>query len=233
MTGRNLIVACRGVRLALTAESQEHARRLLPERGGSRADISNAVAGSIDKLLDVPADGAAPIMQDIDVFVADKLLAEAGEAVDGRRLEALLDAWQAAENSLRPEARVAVRLLEAIVREVLHSKDREAFKRWVAREIAPRITEAHTRYVRMFLGVLQGWLGDGGWRSDETGHYLEHLMRDLFRRLVLPLVTLKSSAYADRRLRVASEIIDDIAFDFASASATPRSAQAKDLPVSA
>ena len=197
--------------MSLGPEDQTHARRLVGGKG-TRVGMVDAVAASIDKLLAVGDAGSTPLLQDIDVFVAQKLLAEPGAAIDARRIEALLDAWQEAEGALRPEARVAVRLVEAVVREVLSSPNRDAFARWFAREVGPRVAERHVKYMRMFLGVLIAWIDDGGWRSEDEGHYLEHLMRDMFRRVVLPVVTAKTTAYVVKRMQVAGEVLDDLMF---------------------
>ena len=211
MSGRSLIVAAKDVRLPLSAADQAHVKRLIGGRG-TRDEVVAVVSESIAKLLAMMAGDGQPLMQDIDVFTAQKLMAEPAAAIDSQALEGILEAWQAAEGSLRPEARVGVRLLETVVREVMTCSSREVFVKWFAKDLAPRAKPTQARHLRAYLDVMRTWLEDGaGWTGGD-GHYLEHVMRDAFTRLVLPTLQSRKRAFCLKRMQVALETVDDLLF---------------------
>ena len=211
MPAHDLIVSAKDVRLPLSPADQAHIKRLIGGRV-TRDTVTAAVGESIAKLLAMTAGDAPPLMQDVDVFTAQKLLAEPAAAVDSQALESILEAWQQAEESLRPEARVGVRLLETVVHEVMACSNRDLFVKWFARDLAPRVKPTQARYLRAYLDVFRTWLEDGGGWHDKGGHYLEHVMRDMFVRLVLPALQAKKRTYCLKHMQVALETVDDLLF---------------------
>lgn len=206
----DLIVSHHDVQISLTPSEQRRLSGLLGG-GATRDDIAEAASSSLLKLLDTPADGSAPLMQDVDVLVLQHLLAESAVAVDRAALTELLDAWKTAESSLKPAVRVAIRLIDRVLVAVLAAKNKEEFAAWFTRDVAKRLTDEQGKFLASFLEELTNWTALGQADVSEHKHYLELSLKDVFDRRVLPAKGGKKTCL--RRLKFAREAVQDILFE--------------------
>ncbi len=192
----DLILSHHDVQISLTPSEQRRTSTLL---GGSatRDDIAEAAGASLQKLLQ--SSGEVPLMQDVDVLILQHLLAEQAVAVDRTALTELLHAWQAAESSLKPAVRVAIRLIDRVLVAVLAAKDRKDFTSWFTRDVAPRLTDEQGKFLASFLEEITEWTAVGQAVVSEHRHYLEKCLqvRCFLRRFFIcskPVAHLKFSA---------------------------------------
>lgn len=205
----DLILSHKDVQISLTPSEQRRLSGLLGG-GSTRDDIAEAAGASLRKLLDASADGSAPLMQDVDVLVLQHLLSESAVAVDRAALTDLLDAWKAAESSLKPAVRVAIRLIDRMLVAVLAAKNKEEFAAWFTREVAKRLTDEQGKFLASFLEELTNWTALGQADVSEHKHYLESTLKDVFDKRVLPAKGGRKTCL--RRLKFAREAVQDVLF---------------------
>lgn len=149
-------------------------------KGATKEDVLQAASDSLAKVAKYAAgrvDAAhPPVLQDADVFVAQKLLDEPGMAVNRDALKAMLDAWNRAESELKTEARVAMRQLEQVLKRVFAAANREEFCKWFSRGLGQRINRNHAMYLRQFLQLLKEWSALGEPVMSPEPHYVEYCM---------------------------------------------------------
>ena len=196
------------VQISLTPSEQRRLSGLLGG-GATRDDIAEAASVSLKKLLTPSPE--VPLMQDVDVLVLQHLLSEAAVAVDRTALTELLDAWKAAESSLKPAVRVAIRLIDRVLVAVLAAKNKEEFAAWFTRDVAKRLTDEQGKFLASFLEELTNWTALGQADVSEHRHFLELQLKDVFDRRILPAKGGKKTCL--RRLKFAREAVQDVLFE--------------------
>lgn len=203
----DLFVTHNDVQITLTASEQRRLSGLLGG-GATRDDIAEAAGASLQKLLN--PSGEVPLIQDVDVLILQHLLAEPAVAVDRTALTELLEAWKAAESSLKPAVRVAIRLIDRILVSVLAAKSKEDFAAWFTRDVSKRLTDEQGKFLASFLEELTNWTALGQADVSEHRHFLELQLKDVFDKRILPAKGGKKTCL--RRLKFAREAVQDVLF---------------------
>ena len=184
----------------------------LSELTGVKQNDSLMVIASqtIERLVKMTESELPPLMQDADVFLAQVLLEDPGDVqVKPDLLEAMLEAWKAAEGSLKKEARVAMRLLDKVMQEVMASPNRQAFIAWF-QSATLRMTDGQGMYMRMYLERLIEWESAGDADIGAEPHYIARVLKGVFERhLISDVAVKKGRAFCKRRLQVAKSTLDD------------------------
>lgn len=184
----------------------------LSELTGVKQNDSLMVTASqtIERLVKMTETELPPLMQDADVFLAQVLLEDPGDIqVKPDLLEAMLEAWKVAEGSLKKDARLAIRLLEKVMQEVMASPNRHAFNAWF-QGATQRMTDGQGMYMRMYLDRLIEWAVAGDADVGAEPHYIARVLKGVFERHLLSDVAVKKGrAYRQRRLQVAKTALDD------------------------
>ena len=170
-------------------------------------------ARTIERLVELPDADEPPLLQDAEVFLAQVLLSTPGDVqFKPELLTLLLKAWQAAEGSLKPDARTAMRLTDKMVQQVMRSSGRQEYIAW-CQDKTKRMTDAQGMYVRMYLETLVDWVKEGEAGVEGEPHYIVRLLEGVFQRhLRSDVAVRKGKAYCQRRLQVAKAAIDEHLF---------------------
>lgn len=159
------------------------------------AALSVAISGMVENLVEVTETEAPPILQDADVLLAQ-----------------VLKAWQTAESSLHKDARVAIRLLDRTMLQVMKSTTRQDFQGWFE-EAAARMVDRQGMYLRMYLDRMTEWVQAGEADIGEDPHYVAHVLKSVFERHLKSAIARKrGKAYCQRRLQVARAAVDETFF---------------------
>lgn len=164
----------------------------------------------VERLVQITETDAPPVLLDADVFLAQVLAADTGDLqVQPELLLKLVEAWKVAEGSLKKDARVALRLLDKVLQEVMRSANRDAFAKWF-KSATGHVTDAQGMYLRMYLDRLTEWTLAGKAETGEDPHYLVNVLKSVFERhLNSAACNKKGKAYSQRRVQVARSALDD------------------------
>lgn len=207
-----MIVTADNVTLTLNAEDVQRLRCMTGEEDAG-AILKAAVAGVRHIVAVSSAEFAGPpVLLDAHVFLASKMLEDEAAPVDRQAIEAVLEAWRDAEAQLHPEARLAIRLLEPLTTLVLMAKDRATFEDRFQADFVPKLPIKAARFVRSYVEVMQGWM-EGGVPPGEQGHYLEHVVGNVFRSVVAKATGKKGGAHCTKRLAALKDTLDSYLFD--------------------
>ena len=177
------------------------------------AALSVAISGMVENLVEVTETEAPPILQDADVLLAQVLIEDRGDVdVNTDLLSRLVSAWQTAESSLHKDARVAIRLLDRTMLQVMKSTTRQDFQGWFE-EAAARMVDRQGMYLRMYLDRMTEWVQAGEADIGEDPHYVAHVLKSVFERHLKSAIARKrGKAYCQRRLQVARAAVDETFF---------------------
>ena len=175
--------------------------------------ITKAASAALSHILDVCSTTStkSPVLMDIHVFLASKLMQDETTPVDREAIGMVLEAWREAEGQLHQDARRALRLLEPLVMEVLHAKDKNSFETAFNEQFVPRLPLKSASFLRTYIEVMQEWSSGEG--VPEDGHYLENVVSGIYRNALGTLGTRKKSDHAKKRLGAAKEALDSYLFD--------------------
>lgn len=184
-------------------------RSIVPEADDQT--LFKTTTSGLQHILDVCSITAdsPPVLLDIHVFLASKLLEDPSAPVDREVLSAVLDAWREAESQLQPEARKALRLLEPLVVQVLDSKNKKLFEEAFHARFVPRLSLRTATFLRSYVEVMQEW-ADGG-KEEGTGHYLENVVTGIYHSAIGS--PRKQSDFVKKRLSAAKEALDSYIFE--------------------
>lgn len=167
------------------------------------------MADMVERLVHITQTDAPPVLLDADVFLAQVLAADPGDLqVEPERLTQLVEAWKAAESSVKRDARLAMRLLDKVVQQVMGSANRDAFNDWF-KGMTSNMTDGQGMYLRMYLDRLLEWTQAGKADVGEDPHYIANVLKSVFdRHLNTVAATKKGKAYGLRRVQVARDALD-------------------------
>lgn len=155
-----------------------------------------------------------PIMLDVHVFIANKMLEDEGAPIDRASIELLLDAWRTAELSLWPDARKALRLVAPLCTMVVRAKDKRAFEAQFDAEMLPQLNAHNSaNYLRTYLEAIQAWQELAAPLPTSNAHYLENMVYHVFKTIIVPVQQEKGLAFVKKRLTAAKDALDSYLFE--------------------
>ncbi len=178
------------------------------------AVITKAAARALRHVLRIcAADGPRePLLLDHHVFVATKMLEDEGAPIDRASIELVLGAWRAAESSLQPDARKALRLTGPICKMVLRADNKPAFQEQFDLELLPRLPTKTAQFLRTFVEAIQRWHADEP-APGPGAHYLENVVFNVYDSVVAVVVAEKGDVFVQKRLAAAKDALDSYLFE--------------------
>ncbi|KAK9826944.1 hypothetical protein WJX74_001228 [Apatococcus lobatus] len=180
------------------------------------AMLSKTAAQALHHVMDICAaeSDRDPILLDVHVFVANKMMEDEGAPIDRKSIEMLLTAWKKAESSLQPDARKALRLVAPICTMVLKAKDKQAFDRQFDGQLGLRLGSSKvTNFLRMYVEAIQGWQGGTAPPPGAKAHYLENMVHHVYRSIVCRVQEDKGEVFVKKRLAAAKDTLDSYLFE--------------------
>lgn len=175
--------------------------------------LRKAASTAIDHVVRVcsTASDKPPLLMDIHVFMASRLLEDESAPIDHEAIATVLDAWRCAEGQLNPDARRALRLLQRLTMEVLHAKNKDDFETAFHEQYAPLLSQKAAAFARTYMEVMQWWAEGGSTPAD--GHYLENVVSKVYTEATATLGAKKKPDYIKKRLGAAKDVLDSYVFD--------------------
>lgn len=208
-------IAANNVSIGLDDDDIEQLRAMVGGGEEHLHTVVQAASKALRHVLEVcsTASDKPPILTDMHVFLASKLMEEESAPIDREAISTVLTAWQAAEGLLDPDARKALRLLEPLVMEVLHAKDKRQFEQSFHDKFIPRLPLKAASFLRTYIEVLQSWALESAVPEEGAGHYLENTVARIYQGAMASLRPSHSRDYTKKRLAAAKDALDSYIFE--------------------
>lgn len=182
----------------------------------SPAVLSKAAAQALHHIIEICAADSDrdPILLDVHVFIANRMMEDEGAPIDRQSIEMLLTAWKKAESSLQPDARKALRLVAPVCTMVLKAKDKQAFDRQFDGQLGLRLGSSKvTNFLRMYIEAIQGWQAGAAPLPNDKAHYLENMVHHVYKTIVCRVQEDKGEVFVKKRLAAAKDTLDSYLFE--------------------
>lgn len=126
-------------------------------------------------------------------------------------IDAILDGWRTAEESISGEARTALRVTERIVPVLLGCANRDEFEKFFSQDVYPNCESGEIKTMARFFQVLAEWTEASELPVKADSHYIEKFLERVFKTHVRPAFASKKKAIVAKRLSVAASTISEYA----------------------
>lgn len=148
-----------------------------------------------------------PILDDAEAALAAVLVVRpALPGLDHARLELLLKAWEMAEQSLSPAARLALRACSRLVDTVVSAPDKASFTA-AAPPVIKDLDDEAASLCAAYLRAITADLSAKVRRPDRKQHYLQRRLARVSTSYLTPALDKHGRAWVDKRLAAALESV--------------------------